>query len=75
MAVKIKEISVFVDESGTFDSDAVASQFYIVCDGFGLIVKNHADEVKTGCFNVGVESPRLIYKHTDLIYLFAHIRK
>ena len=31
MADKIKEISVFVDESGTFDSDSVASQFYIVC--------------------------------------------
>lgn len=47
----------------------------IVCDGFSLIVKNHADEVKTGRFNVGVESPRLIYKYTDLFYPFAHISK
>ena len=47
----------------------------IVCDGFGLIVKNHADEVETRRFDVGVESSRLIYKYTDLFYLFAHIRK
>ena len=47
----------------------------VVCDGFGLIMKNHADEVKTRRFDIGVESPRLIYKHTDLFYLFAHIHK
>lgn len=31
MGEKVKEISVFVDESGTFDPDAEASRFYLVC--------------------------------------------
>ena len=31
MADKIKEISVFVDESGSFNPDVDASQFYLVC--------------------------------------------
>ena len=31
MGEKVKEISVFVDESGTFDPDVEASRFYIVC--------------------------------------------
>ena len=31
MGERVKEISVFVDESGTFDPDAEASRFYLVC--------------------------------------------
>ena len=31
MDEKVKEISVFVDESGTFDPDVEASRFYLVC--------------------------------------------
>ena len=31
MGEKVKEISVFVDESGSFDPDVIASHFYLVC--------------------------------------------
>lgn len=29
--MKEKDISVFVDESGSFDSDDVSSRFYLIC--------------------------------------------
>ena len=31
MGDRVKEISVFVDESGTFDPDVEASRFYLIC--------------------------------------------
>ena len=37
-------------------------------------MEDHADEVELRCFNGRVETSRLIYKHADLFYLFAHIR-
>lgn len=36
----IKEISVFVDESGTFDSDSASSQFYVICMVFHDQIKD-----------------------------------
>ena len=46
-----------------------------VYNRFGLIVKNHADDVKTRRFDRGVESSRHIYKYTDLFYFFAQNSK
>ena len=46
MSDKIKEISVFVDESGTFDPDVEASRFYIVCMVFHDQAKSIADNVQ-----------------------------
>ena len=34
MDEKVKEISVFVDESGSFDPAVEASQFHLVCMAF-----------------------------------------
>ena len=42
-----KEISVFVDESGSFDPSAASSQFYIVCMVFHDQDKSIADDVAT----------------------------
>ena len=46
MGEKVKEISVFVDESGTFDPDVEASRFYLVCMVFHDQAKSIADDVQ-----------------------------
>ena len=46
MGDKVKEISVFVDESGTFDPDVEASRFYLVCMVFHDQAKSIADNVR-----------------------------
>ena len=46
MGEKVKEISVFVDESGTFDPDVEASRFYLVCMVFHDQAKSIADNVQ-----------------------------
>ena len=46
MGGKVKEISVFVDESGTFDPDVETSRFYLVCMVFHDQAKSIADDVQ-----------------------------
>ena len=45
MGEKVKEISVFVDESGTFDSNVEGSRFYLVCMVFHDQAKSVAEDV------------------------------
>ena len=64
MAEKIKEISVFVDESGTFDSDAVASQFYIVCMVFhdqDIDLSKEIASLDASLANMGLKSDQCIH--------------
>ena len=65
MGDKVKEISVFVDESGTFDPDVEASRFYLVCMVFHDQVKSIADIV--GLVGVDPESvsSNLSASHVD----------
>ena len=46
MGDKVKEISVFVDESGTFDPDVEASRFYLVCMVFHDQANAIADSIQ-----------------------------
>ena len=46
MGERVKEVSVFVDESGTFDPDVEASRFYLVCMVFHDQAKSIADNVQ-----------------------------
>ena len=46
MGEKVKEISVFVDESGTFDPDVDASRFYLICMVFHDQAKSIAADVQ-----------------------------
>ena len=40
---RVKEISIFVDESGSFESDEASSRFYLIC----FVMHDQDDEIRT----------------------------